>query len=126
MRKILLAHAIIFLCAFNKIAAQEKFSWEPQSSFHATAMKAFHSAEDNNMKPARDSASAMLSKAAEWKNADVPAKYNASEVKRLIQKLYDDCKAINDAVAAKKTDSKLKPLVMKAHNTFHEILKATP
>jgi hypothetical protein len=123
--KTLFLSFVILLVSNNKIFAQEDFTWQPENSFHATAMHAFHGAEMNKLQPARDSAIAILSKAEAWKNAVIPADYNTAEIKPLLQTLYNECKAINDAVIAKKPDDELKPLVLKAHETFHQVINKT-
>lgn len=95
------------------------------NAFHSTAMLSFHGAEDGKIQPTRDSATAMVTKATLWQSSKIPAGTNEAAVKPLLQKLIDECKAIQQAVAAKKSDAELKPLVLKAHHAFHEIIGKT-
>ncbi len=126
MKKIASAiFAFIIINTCNHIYAQENFEWQPENSFHATAMEAFHGAEINRLQRTKDSAASILNKAEIWKNAAIPSNYKAGEIKPLLQVLYDECKAINDAVIAKKSDTELRPLVLKAHETFHQIISKT-
>lgn len=91
--------------------------------FHSCAMLSFHGAEEGKLQPTRDSAAAMLQKAAAWQGAAVPAGKNTAAIKNLLQQLVTECTAINTAVAAKKADADLKQLVLKAHHTFHAIIE---
>lgn len=125
MKKVFVLFAVLLLLNHNKIFAQEDFKWQPENSFHTTAMEAFHGAEINRLQRTKDSAAVILSKAEAWKNAPIPSTYNAAAITPLLQTLYDECKAINDAVVGKKSDDKLRPLVLKAHDTFHKIIAQT-
>jgi hypothetical protein len=127
MRKILSLIVISCLLLFgaNRAAAQESFKWAEMNTFHSTAMLSFHGAEDGKLQPTRDSATTMVTKATVWQSSKMPSGVNESAVKPLLQKLVDECKAVQQAVAAKKSDADLKPLVLKAHHTFHEIIEKT-
>ena len=113
---------ILGLIAANKTQAQENMKWPELDSFHATAMSSFHAAEANKLRPLRDSAASILAKSKALQASQVPSGYNATVLKPLLQQLTNECKSVNDAVVGKKSDSNLRPLAMKAHNTFHEIL----
>ena len=109
----------------GKAFGQERMKWIEQDKFHATAMSSFHAAEMNKLQPARDSAAVILKLAQQWQEAAVPAGYDAAVLKPLLQKLVDECKALYEAADSKRPDAVLRPLVMKAHNTFHAILSKT-
>jgi len=126
MKKAVVLSALFFttfILFATKSFAQETFAWKEMNSFHSTAMLSFHGAEDGKLQPTRDSAAAMLQKATAWQASTVPAGHNSAAIKSLLQKLVTECTEINNAVAAKKTDAALKPLVLKAHHTFHEIIE---
>lgn len=93
------------------------------NTFHSTAMLSFHGAEEGKLQPTRDSAAAMLQKATAWQASAISAGKDAAKIKTLLQQLVAECTAINTAVTAKKADAGLKPLVLKAHHTFHEIIE---
>ncbi len=118
---------LLIICAClvitTTLSAQESFKWAEMNSFHSTAMLSFHGAEAGKLQPARDSAAAMLQKAIIWQSAKVPAGTKDAAIKPLLERLVKECKTINDAVIAKKDDASLKPLVLKAHHTFHEIIE---
>lgn len=122
MKKLLLITLTIFSVGYT-VSAQESFKWAEMNNFHSTAMLSFHGAEGGKLQPTRDSAAAMLQKATVWQSAGVPAGTNEAAVKPLLNKLVAECKAIADAVASKKDDAALKPMVIKAHHTFHEIIE---
>lgn len=124
MRKIsLLLFVTAFMLCRQTVSAQENFTWKEMNSFHSTAMLSFHGAEDGKLKPTRDSAAAMLQSVKTWQASAIPAGKNATAIKALLQTLADECTAINNAVVSKKTDDILKPLVLKAHHTFHEVIE---
>ena len=126
MKKLInMVFAIAAIAFTGKVQAQENFKWAEMNNFHATAMSCFHAAEANKLQPARDSAASILLKAQAWQSSPLPAGYDAAVVKPLLQRLVEECKSIKDAVDAKKPDGNLRPLVMKAHNTFHEFLRKT-
>jgi len=118
----MLCLAVVMFC-WQPINAQENFTWKEMNSFHSTAMLSFHGAEDGKLKSTRDSSAAMLQSIKTWQASAIPAGHKASAIKTLLQKLADECTAINNAVDAKKADAELKPLVLKAHHTFHEIIE---
>jgi len=127
MRKIFCIVIIssLFLLAANRATAQESFKWTEMNTFHSTAMHSFHGAEEGKLQPTKDSATAMVTKATVWQSSKMPGNVKEMIVKPLLQKLVDECKAIQQAVAAKKSDDELKPLVLKAHHTFHELIEKT-
>jgi hypothetical protein len=124
-KSIFLSALLLVTCTLTRSFGQESFKWAEMNSFHATAMSSFHSAEANKFQPVRDSAEAILKKAALWQQSAIPAGIDANAIKPLLQNLSDACKAIQEAVVAKKGDAALRPLVMKAHNIFHTIISKT-
>lgn len=114
--------ALISAMTFMTVYAQKE-NWKEMHDFHAVMSKTFHPAEDNNLKPARDNASELLVKAKTWQHSTVPSGYDAVMIKPILKELVADCMAIEDAVKQKKSDSELKNLVIKAHETFHEIME---
>ena len=125
MKKLTLILITAAMLMANKSHSQEIFKWAEMNSFHATAMSCFHSAEVNKLQPTKDSAASIMQKAQVWQGSHIPTGMDATTLKPLLQNLVDACKAINDAVVAKKSDAYLKPLVMKAHNIFHDIIRKT-
>jgi len=123
MKKISVLFCLLCLGFTSPLFAQESFKWKEMNTFHSTAMLSFHGAEDGKLQPTRDSAAAMLQKAAAWQGSTMPAGKDVDKIKALLQQLVTECTAINAAVAAKKADAELKPLVLKAHHTFHEIME---
>ena len=125
MKKISVLFCLLCLGFTSPLLAQESFKWNEMSTFHSTAMLSFHGAEEGKLQPTRDSAAAMLQKATAWQVSAIPAGKDAAKIKTLLQQLVAECTAINTAVAAKKADADLKPLVLKAHHTFHELIEKT-
>ena len=120
MKQVILS--LITVMTFMTVNAQKE-NWKEMHDFHAVMSKTFHPAEENNLQPAKDNASELLEKAKIWQNSVVPSGYDATVIKPVLKDLVADCMAIDDAVKQKKPDSELKKLVIKSHETFHEIME---
>lgn len=122
MKRILFA--IIVLLAANVASAQpKKASWPEMKAFHGVMSISFHSAEDNNLKPLRDSSWALVARAKTWQASAVPEGYKADVSKPILEKLVKQCEDIHKAVDKNKSDADLKEMITKAHDTFHEIME---
>ena len=121
MKKIFIPLVILFITLIG--FSQEKPSgWKELDDFHAIVAPVFHTFEKGNFHAAKDSAGLVLDRARSWQASNIPPGLDASIYKPLIDKLVAQCLLVYDAVQTKKTDEELKPLLRKAHNTFHEIL----
>lgn len=124
MKRILFA--FIVLLAANVVSAQpqpKKASWAEMKAFHGVMSISFHSAEDNNLKPLRDSSLSLVTRAKAWQASAVPEGYKADVAKPILEKLVKQCEDINKAVGKNKSDADLKEMITKAHDTFHEIME---
>lgn len=113
--------SLLLLIALSTFA--QKTEWKELHSFHAVMSKTFHPAEENNLKPLRDSASLLLERAKIWQQAPIPSGFDAKLTKTSLVKLVADCEAVVKAVKANKSDEELKKLITKTHDTFHEIME---
>lgn len=120
MKKILFI-AISFIASLVLFAQQP--TWKQLDNFHSVLSATFHPAEQNNLKPVKDSATVLLAKAKDWQIAAVPTGFNAVVTKPILKKLVAQCTAIKKAVQLNKTDHELKILITNAHETFHEIME---
>lgn len=113
---------VLLLGNFNAIA-HEKSEWKEMKEFHTVMSKTFHSSEDNNLQPLKDMAADLAAKAKAWRASTPPADWDAKKVAPVLAKLEDKCKAIEEAVKAKKSDAELKKMIAEAHDVFHEIVE---
>ncbi|HTQ29323.1 MAG TPA: hypothetical protein VMI35_14390 [Puia sp.] len=114
--------AMLLLSMFAAETSQgQQTGWKEMDDFSVLSGKVFHSAESGNLKPARDSATVILRKAAAWQLSAIPAFCNATAIRPLLDKLVSQCTDIRDAVQANKRDQDLRTLVSRAHHTFHQI-----
>ena len=120
MKKIFLF--ILLSAAVMNLHAQ-KATWKEMHSFHDVMSAVFHPSEDNNLRPLRDSAALLLTRAKEWKKSEVPQGFNAELTGQVLKQLVADCEAVKKAVEKNKPDAELKPMIAKAHDTFHEIME---
>jgi len=122
MKKIFFA-ALFFMAAYTASAQNKKATWQEMHDFHSVMSVTFHPAEENNLKPTRDSATVLLARAKAWKKSAVPEGYNEAITKPILKRLVTECEAIREAVKENKSDSELKALITKTHDTFHEIME---
>jgi hypothetical protein len=113
--------AILIMMATLTFA--QKVNWKEMHDFHAVIGKTFHPAEENNLKPTKDSAAVLLQKAKLWQASVVPNGYNAAITKPILKQLVASCTAVQKAVQQKKSDAELKTLITKTHDIFHEIME---
>lgn len=123
--KTILNSLLALMLVFNagKSIAHEKTEWKEMKEFHAVMSKTFHSSEDNNLQPLKEMADDLAAKAKAWRSSTPPADWDAKKVAPVLAKLEDKCKAIAEAVKAKKSDDELKKMIAEAHDVFHEIVE---
>lgn len=122
MKKILFI-ALCFIATMTLAAQDKKADWKEMHDFHGIMSVTFHPAEENKLQPTKDSAAVLLSKAKAWKKSAVPEGYNATVTKPILKRLVAECAALKEAVKENKSDSELKTMITKTHDTFHEIME---
>lgn len=122
MKKILFIIFSLILTSTLFAQKEAKISWKELNDFHDLVSPVFHTAEKGNYSTAKDSSYLLLDRAQKLNAAPLPAGLATATYKPLTERLVLETKDIDAAVKAKKTDAELKPLLHKAHNTFHEIL----
>ena len=118
MKSLVLFLALITVTAFSY---SQTADWKEMKDFHAVMSKTFHPAEDKNLQPTKNNAEQLLTIAKAWQKSTAPAGYSGKVAKPLLKQLVKECKEVKKAVAANKTDTELKVLITKAHDTFHEL-----
>ena len=122
MKNLLYSLLMVFLFLIQQpVYAQQASEWKAMEDFHIVMGATFHPSEENNLGPLKEKAVDLLDKARAWKNAAVPQGYNSYLTKPVLKKLVQECKSIREAVEKNKSDTMLKILITKAHETFHEI-----
>ncbi len=113
----------LFACAaFLSVAGfAQKAEWKQMEDFHSVMSKTFHPAEEGNLKPTKENAATLTTKAKSWESAPIPKGFDAAIAKPILKKLVASCEAIEAGVKAKKSDKELTVLITKAHDDFHEI-----
>jgi len=120
MKKLLMVGVFIFSVIFS---FAQQASWKEMQDFHSVMSVTYHPAEENNLKPVKDSAAVLVQKAKQWQSAKVPTGYNATLTKPVLTQLVADCTQLEAYVKAGKSDVELKKQITKAHETFHEIME---
>ena len=118
---------ILFLALFAFLpkngVAQAKADWKEMHDFHEVMSTTFHPAEEGNLKPLREKADLLYTRAKAWKASAVPAGYNAAKTADTLKRLVKQCKSVKKAVKANKTDAELTAMITEAHEVFHEIME---
>jgi hypothetical protein len=104
-------------------AQDKKQDWKEMHSFHGVMSKTFHPAEEGNVAPLKENATALVQKAKEWQSSTVPQGYNGSVTKPILAKLVKQCESIDKAVKKGKKDDELVKMITQAHDIFHEIME---
>ncbi len=112
----------MFVFSFAAFAGySQEATWLEMENFHSVMSLSFHPAEDNNLKPVREKASALVNKAKEWQSSAAPKGFNGTVTAPILKKLVKQCNLIEVAVNKNKSDAELKKMITKAHDIFHEI-----
>ena len=123
MKRIKMVFVLLFTCFISSSLFAQKASWKEMEDFHTVMSTTFHPAEENDLGPVKTKSDELVSKAISWKKSSVPEGYDASLTKPVLKKLVTQCKELQSAVAAKKSDTELKVKITEAHDTFHEIME---
>lgn len=117
--KLFLLMLVFSLVAFAGFS--QEATWLEMEKFHSVMSVSFHPAEDNNLKPVREKASDLLTKAKEWQSSAAPKGFNGTVTTPILKRLVKQCRLIDVAVKKNKSDAELKKMITKAHDIFHEI-----
>lgn len=120
MKKLFFASVILLT---GIVCHAQKAEWKEMHDFHAIMSATFHPSEENNLQPLRDSAGVLVDKARAWQKSATPQGYDKNVTQPIIKRLVAECEAIKAAVKRNKPDAELKPMIAKAHDTFHEIME---
>ena len=86
---------VLVVLTTTQLRAQSKLTWPEMDDFHTVMSKTFHPAEEGKLQPLRDNAEALYAKAKTWQASKVPQGYNAAVTKPILDKLVEQCAAID-------------------------------
>ena len=112
---------MLFSCSAKH---EENSEWKEMEDFHTIMADVYHPLkDDNNLAPIKQHSDELAASAMKWAEADLPARVDNDETKRLLNDLKDGCqqlaKSIKDGVADEEISAKLTAL----HDTFHSIME---
>lgn len=110
---------LVFSSLLPGVKGQEK--WKEMYDFHSVISDTFHPAEEGNLKPVKDSATALVKRAVAWQTAPVPKGYNKTVAAEQLRKLVDATLQLEADVKMNKPDPELKAGITKVHDIFHTI-----
>lgn len=115
--------AISMLLLIIQVANAQKQQWKELTVFHNIMSATFHPAEENNLKPLKDSSAVLVQRAKQWKLSVIPAGFDAAAIKPLLVKLLNEAELLHAAVKKKAPDAELIKQITHLHATFHSIVE---
>lgn len=105
--------------AFGQSAMQ---NWTELKDFHKVMSQTFHPSEEGNLEPIKTRIGEMVQKADALKASKVPADFNNKKVKKAINQLAKDSKALDAKIKAGATDAVITKSLSDLHDVFHKIV----
>ncbi|MFN8357483.1 MAG: hypothetical protein U0Y10_23700 [Spirosomataceae bacterium] len=121
MKKSLFVLAL--MCVSLVAFCQSSTNWKELDDYKQLITKMAAAADRNDFQPARDNAADLLAKAKVLMNATPPNATMSVAIKALTRRLYAESAGVNAAVGMKKPEPDLKNTIVKANNTYLEIVK---
>lgn len=121
MKKTIITFFLLLTVAIGY--SQEKFDkWPELKSFHSVMAQTFHPSEDGDLKPIKERAGEMVTKAEALQKSTIPAEFNNDKVKASVDRLVTGSKELKKLVDSKAADDVLKQNLSALHDNFHEIV----
>lgn len=117
-KKILIVIAL-FIANFS--FAQAPVEWKEKDDFHKVMAQTFHPMEEGNYNPIRERSQEMYDKAVAWQKSAIPAGVNKKKAKKVLKKIVEESKELNDKIKAGTTDAEIKDELTELHDLFHKI-----
>lgn len=111
---------ILLLTICSQVQAQQP-EWKEYKAFYDLVQPVLHPAEYGDLKPVKDSAELLMSRAKAWMESAIPAVYPATAIKKSLAELYRLCGDLVNGIRDHKTDEEIGILAIKVHNKFHYI-----
>lgn len=113
---------VIALFVANFSFAQAPIEWKEKDDFHKVMAATFHPMEDGNYNPIKEKSQEMYEKAVAWQKSTVPADVNKKKAKKILKKLVNESKELNDKIKKGTTDAEIKDDLTDLHDIFHELV----
>ena len=121
MKKINLIVFALLLMAGTGFAQAKKAPWPEMKAFHSYLSSTFHPAEEGDLNPLKLKADSLYYAAKTWYAAKIPAGFIPEITESTLKALMIQCNDIWAAVKDGASDAKLKDMITKAHDIFHEV-----
>lgn len=112
---------IIALFVANFSFAQAPVEWKEKDDFHKVMAATFHPMEEGNYNPIKERSQEMYDKAVAWQKSVVPAGVDKKKAKKVLKKLVQESKELNDKIKKGTTDAEIKDDLTGLHDIFHEL-----
>ncbi len=120
MKKLIILSFLVLTASLT--FSQSKTEWAELKSFHSVMAQTFHPSEDGNLKPIKERAGEMVTKAETLQKSKIPAEQDNDKIKSAIDRLVTGSKELKIMVDKKESDEAITKKLSALHDTFHEII----
>lgn len=121
MKKLIIL-SFLMLSASLTFSQAKTDNWPELKSFHSVMAQTFHPSEEGDLKPIKERAGEMVTKAEALQKSKIPADLNNDKIKSAIDRLVTGSKELKTMVDEKESDEAITKNLSALHDTFHEIV----
>ncbi len=102
--------------------APKPADWPELKTFHSVMAQTFHPSEEGDLKPIKERAGEMVTKAEALQKSTPPAEFKSDKIKAAVDNLVVGSKELKKLVDGKADDAVITKNLAGLHDTFHEIV----
>lgn len=107
--------------AFTTQAQQP--AWKELDDYHTVMSQTFHPSEEGNLQPIKTRSGELAAKAKTLQKSTIPAAYQKEGVKKSLDLLAKESKALDKMVRKQKADAEITKSLTALHDRFHEVME---
>lgn len=113
----------LLLAGTAAIAQAQQPAWKELDDYHSVMAQTFHPSEEGNLQPIKKRSGELAAKAKALKKSAIPAAYQKEGVKKSLDLLAKESKALDKMVRKKKPDADITKSLAALHDRFHEVME---
>lgn len=113
----------LLLAGTAAIAQAQQPAWKELDDYHSVMAQTFHPSEEGNLQPIKKRSGELAAKAKALKKSAIPAAYQKEGVKKSLDLLAKESKALDRMVRKKKPDADITKSLAALHDRFHEVME---
>jgi len=114
---------IVLLAGVAFKAQSQQPAWKELDDYHKVMASTFHPSEEGNLQPIKERSGELAAKAKALKKSSIPAAYRKEGVKKSLNLLAKESKALDKMVRKKKPDADITKSLAALHDRFHEVME---